>query len=106
MKKQIADEKKQKEQDAIQSKKNAAATAEAKKLRRENLIKKYGEKYGTMIADGHVAIGMTKPMCIDAWGKPQDINRTTGTYGVHEQWVYNMKSYLYFENDILTTIQN
>jgi hypothetical protein len=104
--KQIAEEKKQKEQMAIQSEKNATSNAEAKKLRRENLIKKYGEKNGSMIADGRVAIGMSKQMCIDSWGKPQDINRTTGTYGVHEQWVYNLKSYLYFEGDILTTIQN
>lgn len=106
LKKQIAEEKMQKQQEAIQSKKNSATTAQAKKVRRENIIKKYGANFGTLIADGKVAVGMTKEMCIAAWGKPQDINRTTGTFGVHEQWVYNLKSYLYFENEVLTTIQN
>jgi hypothetical protein len=105
-KKQIAEEKKMEEQETIQSQKNTTANAAAKKARRENLIKKYGNKNGSMITDGHIVIGMTKQMCIDAWGKPQEINRTTGTFGVHEQWVYNIKSYLYFEGDILTTIQN
>lgn len=106
LKKQIAEEKMQKQQNVIQSKKNSASTAQAKKIRRENLIKKYGINQGTLIADGKVAVGMTKEMCIASWGRPQDINRTTGTFGVHEQWVYNLKSYLYFEKDILTTIQN
>lgn len=44
-------------------------------------------------------------MCIESWGEPLDINTTTGSYGTHEQWVYGT-SYLYFENGILTTIQN
>jgi len=35
----------------------------------------------------------------------QHINRTTGSYGTHEQWVYG-GSYLYFQNGVLTTIQN
>ncbi|MBP7808840.1 MAG: hypothetical protein KA163_06080 [Bacteroidia bacterium] len=106
LKKQIAEENKLKEQDIIQSKNNTASNAAVKKEKRESLIKKYGAKNGSLIADGQVVIGMTKQMCIDAWGKPKEINRTTGAYGIHEQWVYNLKSYLYFENDILTTIQN
>ncbi len=106
LRKQIAEEKKAKEQSAVQAKKNAEASAAAKRQRRENLIKKYGEKQAAMILEGHVAIGMTKEMCIDAWGRPRDVNTTTGSFGVHEQWVYNMKSYLYFENGLLTTIQN
>ncbi|HLP49290.1 MAG TPA: hypothetical protein VK154_00245, partial [Chitinophagales bacterium] len=55
----LAQEKKDKAQQAAQAAKNAAASAEAKKLRRENLIKKYGERQGTIIADGKVEIGMT-----------------------------------------------
>lgn len=105
-KKRIAEEKKLKEQEAIQAKKSASTNATNTKIRRANLIKKYGEKYGSLVANGKVVIGMTKQMCIDAWGRPEDINRTTGAFGVHEQWVYNLKSYLYFEGEILTTIQN
>jgi hypothetical protein len=41
-----------------------------------------------------------------SWGKPQSINRTTTRHGVHEQWVYGSRSYLYFENGVLTAIQN
>ena len=42
-------------------------------------------------------------------GKPRDINRTTTAYGVREQWVYGgvgNRRYYYFENGILTTIQD
>ena len=49
---------------------------------------------------------MTKNDCRLSWGKPENINKTSGNYGVHEQWVYGNHSYLYFENGILTTIQN
>jgi hypothetical protein len=30
-----------------------------------------------------------------SWGKPEDINRTTTSYGKEEQWVYS-GGYLYF----------
>lgn len=41
-----------------------------------------------------------------SWGKPDDVNTTTTIYGTREQWVYSGYRYLYFENGILTTIQN
>lgn len=54
-----------------------------------------------------VNIGMTKAQVLASmWGKPQSINTTTSAYGNREQWVYGGRSYLYFENGILTTIQN
>ena len=58
-----------------------------------------------LIAEGKVRIGMSKEACQLSWGKPKKINKTTGSYGVHEQWVYD-SSYLYFENGKLTSIQN
>lgn len=73
--------------------------------RRLTMVKKFGSTYGTLIADGKVRIGMSKEMCRASWGEPNDINKTTGSFGVHEQWVY-YNSYLYFENGKLTTIQN
>jgi hypothetical protein len=48
---------------------------------------------------------MTKDMVREAWGRPEDINRTTNAYGTSEQWVYGY-SYVYFDDDICTTIQN
>jgi hypothetical protein len=53
-----------------------------------------------------VHIGMTQERVMQSsWGKPQKINTTTTKHGTREQWVYN-RSYLYFENDLLTAIQN
>jgi hypothetical protein len=53
-----------------------------------------------------VSLGMNQQDVIDSsWGKPNKINRTTYSFGVHEQWVYD-GGYLYFENGILKTIQN
>ena len=43
-------------------------------------------------------------MVRDAWGAPDHINTTTGSYGTHEQWVYDDR-YLYFENGTLTSRQ-
>ena len=54
-----------------------------------------------------VSLGMTKQQVIDSsWGEPNDINTSIGSWGVHEQWVYGNGNYLYFENGILTSIQN
>ena len=87
----------------------AKAKEDAKKraaARKSNLIKKYGETIANDMLKGYVRIGWTKEMCIEAWGRPKDINKTTGSYGVHEQWVYGGGNYLYFENGKLTSIQN
>lgn len=54
-----------------------------------------------------VSIGMTQEEVLQSsWGKPEDINRSTYSFGVHEQWVYGGGNYLYFENGKLTSIQN
>lgn len=59
-----------------------------------------------LIQEGKVRRGMSDKECELSWGKPDDINKTIGSYGVHEQWIYGNQSYLYFENGVLTTIQN
>lgn len=74
--------------------------------RKAALIRKYGKSNAELILSGRVRIGMTQAMCREAWGVPDDINRTSGSWGVHEQWVYGLGSYLYFENGILSSIQN
>lgn len=70
------------------------------------LYRKYGRQTADLILAGKVRIGMTREMCREAWGSPDDINRSSGSWGVHEQWVYGLGSYLYFENGILSSIQN
>jgi hypothetical protein len=91
------------EKKELQEKENAQKEVAVHRMK---LIKKYGKHYANIILEGSVQIGMTKQMCIESWGKPEDINTTIGSYGRHEQWVYGNGNYLYFENGILTTIQN
>lgn len=74
--------------------------------RKAALTRKYGKSTAELILSGRVRIGMTQAMCREAWGVPDDINRTSGSWGVYEQWVYGSGSYLYFENGVLSSIQN
>lgn len=55
-----------------------------------------------------VKIGMTAERVLQSsWGRPESVNRTITTRGTREQWVYpGMRNYLYFEDGILTSIQN
>lgn len=40
------------------------------------------------------------------WGRPLSRNRTTNSSGIHEQWVYSGRRYLYFTNGVLTSISD
>lgn len=82
-----------------------AITAANKAKRKATLTKKYGATNANLILEGIVRIGMTKSMCEESWGLPDDINKSIGSWGTHEQWVYG-NSYLYFEGNRLTAIQN
>lgn len=87
------------EQDAAQARRAAASqAAEAKRIATAERAEK--KKRG-------VQIGMTQQDVLDSnWGRPEHVNRTTTARGTHEQWVYGIGSYLYFEDGILTAIQN
>lgn len=52
-----------------------------------------------------IKIGMTPEMAEMSWGKPQKINQDSGSWGIHEQWIYD-DQYLYFENGKLTSFQS
>ena len=53
------------------------------------------------------SIGMSKKDVEEStWGKPEKINRTETIYGIREQWCYSRYRYIYFENGIVTSIQN
>lgn len=90
----------------FKSKEELLRVKQNEEQRRKLIIAKYGQRNGLLILEGKVRIGFSKAMCEEAWGKPQDINRSTGSWGVHEQWCYSDGSYLYFENGKLTSIQN
>ena len=74
----------------------------------ERLAPKYGKATAKMMVEEKVRIGWSKQMCKESWGEPDDINKTIGSWGTHEQWVYGdiYCDYLYFENGVLTSIQN
>jgi hypothetical protein len=93
----------QREKDAI-----AAAPCESPSTSR---IRAHVSKNWSPSILGHIAcrsavVGMTSDQATAAWGRPNDINRTTYTFGVHEQWVYDGGGYLYFEDGVLDAIQN
>lgn len=93
----------------IEAEKKAKEEAERRERERkeaEEKARKEAEEKARKKSQG-VHIGMTKQEVLDSmWGKPNYINTTTTQYGVHEQWVYGNGNYLYFEDGILTTIQN
>jgi hypothetical protein len=57
------------------------------------------------ILERKVMRGMTAEQARLAWGKPSNINSNVGSWGTHEQWVYDGGNYLYFENGKLTSWQ-
>lgn len=51
-------------------------------------------------------IGMTyEEVKSSTWGSPDDINKTTYEWGTTEQWCYSGYKYIYFENGVVTAIQ-
>ena len=71
--------------------------------------KTISENFKKAILKGQIILGMTEAMVTATWGQPGDINRSVGSYGVHEQWVYGdtttERYFLYFENGVLTSWQ-
>jgi len=77
------------------------------KKRKASLIKKYGTTVAEKILSSKFWLGMTSDMAIESLGLPDKNNRTIGSWGVHEQWIYERRElYLYFENGTLTSWQD
>jgi len=72
--------------------------------RKEEIIQRYGQEMGTIIANGKVRIGMTKHMCIDAWGNSIISNKTITENGTFERLQYG-SGVLYFTNGVLKRIE-
>lgn len=71
------------------------------------LTQKYGKEIAKKLINGEYWIGMTTAMATESLGSPDDVNKSTGSWGIHEQWVYDKKKlYLYFENGKLSSFQN
>jgi hypothetical protein len=71
----------------------------------EKLKVKFGAKTFSLLLNGKLQIGMSKEMVLWSWGEPDHVHTTTNANAKREQWVYD-NDYLYFDNGILTTIQN
>ncbi len=71
----------------------------------DSLAVKYGFENASLILEKKVKIGMSGAMCLESWGIPDSMNRTILDGMEKEQWVYETGRYLYFENGILTAIQ-
>lgn len=96
-------------EDYAKKQKNDAIATKQKKDKEQQriqaLVAKYGQSNVDLAKQGRVKIGWNKELCKEAWGEPQSINKTTTAYGVHEQWVYSTSRYLYFDDGVLTAIQ-
>ena len=74
-------------------------------VRNQNLTDLYGATIATRLINKEIWIGMTKDMAIESCGVIFKNNRSVGSWGVHEQWVYSSRT-LYFENGKLTSWQD
>ena len=96
---QLLAKQKQEELVRIQNEKNEIAK------RKTECINKFGNENGTLIADGKVAIGMTKEMCKYSWGTPSWTDKTITEQTVYEKWHYGYGYILNFIDDKLTVIK-
>jgi len=71
--------------------------------RTTGLVNKWGYTNGKRIAEGKLWLGMTVEMTLESWGIPYRVNRSNGSWGKREQWIYS-EAYLYFENGVLSEI--
>ena len=92
--------------DKIEKKRRQQQSEKAMNEKKRRLSLLYGETIVDRIVDGKIWIGMTKEMALESWGKPANINRTVNAYVTHEQWVYGLHTYLYFDNNCLTSWQD
>lgn len=58
-----------------------------------------------VVACRRIQMGMDAAQVRAALGAPDDINRSVGSFGVHEQWVYD-GIYVYLEDGVVTSWQN
>lgn len=72
--------------------------------KKEYLYKRFGKEIAEKIIKKMYWLGMTSEMAELSLGSPRSKNKSVGSWGVHEQWVY-YSTYLYFENGKLTSYQ-
>ena len=79
---------------------------EEEQKQREEYRKQQEEKAEQEYLANEPKIGMTADeVKASNWGSPQKINKTTYEWGTTEQWCYPNNEYIYFEDGIVTAIQ-
>ena len=73
--------------------------------KRNDLITKYGTKYGNLIFENKIIIGMDIEMCKLSWGTPYSNNKQITAEKTIEIWHYSLGTDLYFYNDKLVQIE-
>lgn len=77
----------------------------AEEQRKAELIRRFGTEYGSKIAQGRVALGMSKAMYLEAWGSPTKRQQAKILTGTREIWYYTWSDRrLVFDNDKLVEI--
>lgn len=74
-------------------------------VQRETLLLKYSNAIIRRIMNREYWIDMTDDMARASLGNPEKVNASTGSWGIHEQWIYD-GIYLYFKNGVLSSYQN
>ena len=86
------------------TKSNDKKAQNEKKTEQDKLVNKYGEKFGKLVYEKKLSIGMTKEMCSDVWGITLHRKTYTDNSGKVEVWDYPSIGKLYFKNDKLSDI--
>lgn len=88
------------------SKSDYLKKVEQRSIEYQNMVKIHGKVNADRILNHEYWIGMTGDITRLSLGHPDKINKTVGSWGVHEQWIYEKRNlYLYFEDGILTSYQ-
>lgn len=72
--------------------------------KQNDLNTKYGSKYGLLIGQNEISIGMNKEMCESSWGIPFSKNQRITAEKTIEIWYYRTGLILYFNNNVLFQI--
>ena len=87
--------------------------ADIENQRIENIANsEYSEEQKKRLREKSIWLNMTTKQAVMSLGKPMEINRTMGSWGTHEQWVYYLDidqiymKLLYFENGLLMAVQD
>lgn len=74
---------------------------EQKKAKAQQIVQTYGKKFGIYINRHQVCVGMSREMCILAWGRPRNIIKHASANYEEEILSYGSNNYLIIRNNVL-----